>query len=207
MAGTSPARAWGSPCPSTGGFPTPPRGGSRSNRTIGMTSTTPWRSPWSDRGAGNGSHQHGTTRMGDRPAASGLNPNCRAHEVNNVCVIDRTSFPPGTGANRTLTIMANAWRVSEAIVAARGAPASGTPSSDRKQSGNVGALSEAGRPPCSPHSPRFSAAFATLRRTRRTPKATRRATRGMATPIAKAGLTSTPSASSASAAWPTSDTM
>ena len=29
-------------------------------------------------------------------------------------------FPTGTGANPTLTIMANAWRVAEKVVARRG---------------------------------------------------------------------------------------
>ncbi|MBW0001127.1 MAG: GMC family oxidoreductase [Verrucomicrobia bacterium] len=64
---------------------------------------------------GNCSHQHGTTRMGDDPAASVLNKWCRAHEVDNLFVVDGGPFPTATGANPTLTIMANAWRVSDYI--------------------------------------------------------------------------------------------
>jgi choline dehydrogenase-like flavoprotein len=64
---------------------------------------------------GNCSHQHGTTRMGDDPNASVLNKWCQAHEVDNLFVVDGGPFPTGTGANPTLTIMANAWRVSDYI--------------------------------------------------------------------------------------------
>ena len=73
-----------------------------------------------DRVTGNCSHQHGTTRMGNDPNTSVLNRDCRAHEVGNLYVVDGGAFPTGTGANPTLTIMANAWRVAERIVATRG---------------------------------------------------------------------------------------
>jgi len=68
-----------------------------------------------DKVTGNCSHQHGTTRMGDDPDASVLNRWCQAHEVDNLFVVDGGPFPTGTGANPTLTMMANAWRVSEYI--------------------------------------------------------------------------------------------
>jgi choline dehydrogenase-like flavoprotein len=68
-----------------------------------------------DKVTGNCSHQHGTTRMGDDPDASVLNRWCQAHNVDNLFVVDGGSFPTGTGANPTLTMMANAWRVSEYI--------------------------------------------------------------------------------------------
>jgi choline dehydrogenase-like flavoprotein len=68
-----------------------------------------------DRITGNCSHQHGTTRMGDNPDTSVLNRWCQAHEVDNLFGIDGGPFPTGTGANPTLTIMANAWRVAEHI--------------------------------------------------------------------------------------------
>lgn len=64
---------------------------------------------------GNCSHQHGTTRMGSDPGASVLNKWCQAHEVDNLFVVDGGPFPTATGANPTLTIMANAWRVSDHI--------------------------------------------------------------------------------------------
>ncbi len=64
---------------------------------------------------GNCSHQHGTTRMGNDPETSVLDRWCRAHEVDNLYVVDGGPFPTATGANPTLTIMANAWRVAEHI--------------------------------------------------------------------------------------------
>jgi len=72
-----------------------------------------------DRITGNCSHQHGTTRMGDNPDASVLNKWCQAHEVDNLFVVDGGPFPTATGANPTLSIMANAWRVAEHIAASR----------------------------------------------------------------------------------------
>jgi choline dehydrogenase-like flavoprotein len=68
-----------------------------------------------ERISGNCSHQHGTTRMGNDPASSVLNKWCQAHEVDNLFVVDGGPFPTGTGANPTLTIMANAWRVADYI--------------------------------------------------------------------------------------------
>ncbi|MGH2384659.1 MAG: GMC family oxidoreductase [Candidatus Limnocylindria bacterium] len=73
-----------------------------------------------DRITGNCSHQHGTTRMGDHPDTSVLDRSCQAHEVNNLYVVDGGPFPTATGANPTLTIMANAWRVAEHIANQRG---------------------------------------------------------------------------------------
>jgi choline dehydrogenase-like flavoprotein len=64
---------------------------------------------------GNCSHQHGTTRMGKDPKMSVLNKWCQAHDVDNLFVVDGGPFPTGTGANPTLTIMANAWRVADFI--------------------------------------------------------------------------------------------
>jgi choline dehydrogenase-like flavoprotein len=72
-----------------------------------------------DRITGNCSHQHGTTRMGNDPDTSVLDRNCRAHEVDNLFVVDGGPFPTATGANPTLTIMANAWRVADHIAAGR----------------------------------------------------------------------------------------
>jgi choline dehydrogenase-like flavoprotein len=74
-----------------------------------------------DRITGNCSHQHGTTRMGDDPGASVVNKWCRAHEVGNLFVVDGGPFPTATGANPTLTIMANAWRVAEHLADGRDA--------------------------------------------------------------------------------------
>jgi choline dehydrogenase-like flavoprotein len=70
---------------------------------------------YADKVTGNCSHQHGTTRMGNDPETSVLDRHCRSHEVDNLFVVDGGPFPTGTGANPTLTIMANAWRVAEHI--------------------------------------------------------------------------------------------
>ncbi len=78
---------------------------------------------YAQRVTGNCSHQHGTARMGDDPGLSVLNRWCRAHEVENLYAVDGSPFPTGTGANPTLTIMANAWRVADRIIATRGAAA------------------------------------------------------------------------------------
>lgn len=69
-----------------------------------------------DRVTGNCSHQHGTVRMGDDPSSSVLDRWCAAHEVPNLYCVDGGAFPTATGANPTLTIMANAWRVAERIM-------------------------------------------------------------------------------------------
>jgi choline dehydrogenase-like flavoprotein len=58
--------------------------------------------------------------MGNDPAASVVDRWCRAHEVDNLFVVDGAAFPTATGANPTLTIMANAWRVADHILATRG---------------------------------------------------------------------------------------
>ena len=70
---------------------------------------------YAEKVTGNCSHQHGTTRMGDNRTTSVLDRWCRAHEVDNLYVVDGGPFPTATGANPTLTIMANAWRVAEHI--------------------------------------------------------------------------------------------
>jgi choline dehydrogenase-like flavoprotein len=81
-----------------------------------------WRA-YVNRITGNCSHQHGTTRMGNDPNSSVVDKYCRSHEVENLYVVDGGPFPNSTGANPTLSIMANAWRVADHIVRNRGYPA------------------------------------------------------------------------------------
>ncbi|MBW4032980.1 MAG: GMC family oxidoreductase [Acidobacteria bacterium] len=58
-------------------------------------------------------HQAGTVRFGTDPTTSALDVMCKAHELDNLYVVDG-SFMPSIGAvNPTLTIIANALRVSE----------------------------------------------------------------------------------------------
>ena len=60
-------------------------------------------------------HQAGTARFGTDPAASVLDVNCKAHDLDNLYVVD-SSFMPSIGAvNPTLTIIANALRVGDHI--------------------------------------------------------------------------------------------
>lgn len=56
-------------------------------------------------------HQCGTVRFGRDPATSALDVNCRAHEVDNLYVVDGSFFPSSSACNPALTIMANALRV------------------------------------------------------------------------------------------------
>ena len=61
-------------------------------------------------------HQAGTCRFGTDPATSVLNTDCRAHELDNLYVVD-TSFVPSIGAvNPALTAMANALRVGDHLL-------------------------------------------------------------------------------------------
>jgi len=68
-------------------------------------------------GANNGTLGHvcGTVRFGTDPATSVLNPQNRAHEVENLYVVDASFFPSSTGINPSLTVAANALRVAEHI--------------------------------------------------------------------------------------------
>lgn len=58
-------------------------------------------------------HQVGTCRFGTDPRTSVLDLNCRAHEVENLYVVDGSFFPSSAAVNPSLTIMANALRVGE----------------------------------------------------------------------------------------------
>ena len=64
---------------------------------------------------GGTAHQAGTCRFGTDPAASVLNLDCRAHEVDNLYVTDASFFPSIGAVNPTLTIIANALRVADHI--------------------------------------------------------------------------------------------
>jgi choline dehydrogenase-like flavoprotein len=58
-------------------------------------------------------HQAGTCRFGTDPAASVLDVNCKAHELDNLYVVDTSFFPSIGAVNPALTAMANALRVGE----------------------------------------------------------------------------------------------
>ena len=58
-------------------------------------------------------HQCGTVRFGRDPKASALDENCKAHDLDNLYVVDASCFVSSSAVNPGLTIMANALRVGE----------------------------------------------------------------------------------------------
>jgi len=58
-------------------------------------------------------HQAGTCRFGTDPSSSALDPSCKAHEVDNLYVVDTSCFPSISAVNPALTAMANALRVGD----------------------------------------------------------------------------------------------
>jgi choline dehydrogenase-like flavoprotein len=84
---------------------------------LGMVETTFVRSLYLHKefDAAGTAHQAGTARFGTDPATSVLDVTCRAHDLDNLYVVDG-SFMPSIGAvNPTLTIIANALRVGDHI--------------------------------------------------------------------------------------------
>jgi choline dehydrogenase-like flavoprotein len=61
-------------------------------------------------------HQAGTVRFGHDPATSVLDVDCKAHEVDNLYVVDTSFFPSIGAVNPALTAMANALRVGDHLV-------------------------------------------------------------------------------------------
>jgi len=62
-------------------------------------------------------HEVGTTCMGSDPKNSVLNQYCQAWDVKNLFVTDGGPFVSNADKNPTLTIMANAWRASDYLLA------------------------------------------------------------------------------------------
>ena len=58
-------------------------------------------------------HQCGTVRFGHDPKTSALDVNCKAHDLDNLYIVDSSFFPSSTASNPALTIMANALRVAD----------------------------------------------------------------------------------------------
>src|SRR5882724_11835134 len=61
-------------------------------------------------------HQNGTVRFGDDPKTSALDRNCKAHELDNLYVVDASFFPSSGAVNPGLTIIANALRVGDHLL-------------------------------------------------------------------------------------------
>jgi choline dehydrogenase-like flavoprotein len=66
-------------------------------------------------------HQAGTCRFGADPATSVLDTDCRAHELDNLYVVDTSCFPSISAVNPALTAMANALRVGDHLLERLGA--------------------------------------------------------------------------------------
>jgi choline dehydrogenase-like flavoprotein len=61
----------------------------------------------------NTTHQCGTLVFGTDPKASVLDPFCKAHDLDNLYVVDSSFFPSSAAVNPALTIIAQALRVAD----------------------------------------------------------------------------------------------
>jgi choline dehydrogenase-like flavoprotein len=68
-------------------------------------------------------HNCGTVRFGEDPATSALDVNCKAHDLDNLYVVDTSFFPSSSAVNPALTAMANALRVGDHLLERLGAAA------------------------------------------------------------------------------------
>jgi choline dehydrogenase-like flavoprotein len=75
---------------------------------------------------GGTAHQAGTIRFGRDPQTSALDVNCKAHDLDNLYVVDAGFFVSIAAVNPSLTIMANALRVGDHLLERLGS------ASDRK---------------------------------------------------------------------------
>jgi choline dehydrogenase-like flavoprotein len=66
-------------------------------------------------------HQAGTCRMGEDAATSVVNRECRAHELDNLYLVDTSVFPSIGAVNPALTAMANSLRVGDHLLERMGA--------------------------------------------------------------------------------------
>jgi choline dehydrogenase-like flavoprotein len=67
-------------------------------------------------------HNCGTVRFGTDPTESALDINCKAHDLDNLYVVDTSFFPSSSAVNPALTAMANALRVGDQLLERLGAP-------------------------------------------------------------------------------------
>lgn len=61
-------------------------------------------------------HQVGTIRFGNDPCTSALDRNCKAHDLDNLYVVDGSFFVSSGAVNPALTIMANALRIGDHLL-------------------------------------------------------------------------------------------
>jgi choline dehydrogenase-like flavoprotein len=67
-------------------------------------------------GIGGVAHQAGTARFGKDPKTSVLDVDCKAHELDNLYIVDTSFFPSIGAVNPALTAMANALRVDDHLL-------------------------------------------------------------------------------------------
>jgi choline dehydrogenase-like flavoprotein len=67
-------------------------------------------------GIGGVAHQAGTARFGKDPKTSVLDVDCKAHELDNLYIVDTSFFPSIGAVNPALTAMANALRVGDHLL-------------------------------------------------------------------------------------------
>src|SRR5205823_13504192 len=77
-------------------------------------------------------HQNGTIRFGHDPKTSALDPNCKAHDLDNLYVVDGSFFPSSAAVNPALTIMANALRVGDHLLQRMAVSSTEYPASENK---------------------------------------------------------------------------
>jgi choline dehydrogenase-like flavoprotein len=65
---------------------------------------------------GGTAHQAGTVRFGHDPKISALDLNCKAHDLDNLYVVDASFFVSIAAVNPSLTIIANALRVGDHLL-------------------------------------------------------------------------------------------
>ena len=61
-------------------------------------------------------HQNGTLRFGRDSKSSVLDVDCKAHDLDNLYVVDGSFFPSCGAMNPALTIQANAMRVGDHLI-------------------------------------------------------------------------------------------
>lgn len=64
-------------------------------------------------------HQNVICRMGNDPATSVLDAHCKAHDLDNLYVVDAACFVSASAVNPSLIIVANAIRVSDCLLQER----------------------------------------------------------------------------------------
>jgi choline dehydrogenase-like flavoprotein len=67
-------------------------------------------------------HNCGTVRFGVDPKRSALDINCKAHDLDNLYVVDASFFPSSSAVNPGLTTIANALRVGDHLLERLGVP-------------------------------------------------------------------------------------